>query len=60
MGGVFFSMSRNQLTKDQIKCDILKLKRDLFNEHVQWSSNPKKLANKYIDLILEKIEEYRY
>lgn len=53
-------MPRNQLTKEQIKCDVLKLKRDLHNENIQWSSDPRNLANRYLNSVLDKIEEYRY
>jgi hypothetical protein len=53
-------MPRNQLTKDQIKIDILKIKQDLYKEHIRHDMDMKGLANRYIDRILNKIEEYRY
>ena len=52
-------MPRGQLTKDIIKCEVLKLKKDLHNENVQWSSDPKGLADKYLNRVLDKINEYR-
>ena len=51
-------MPRGQLTKDQIKCDVLKIKRELNNEID--SDEEKLLAHKYLDKVLEKVEEYRY
>ena len=53
-------MPRNQLTKNQIKIDILKIKQDLYKEHIRHDMDMKGLANSYIDRILNKIEEYRY
>jgi len=53
-------MPRNQLTKEQIKNDILKIKRDLNNEHIRHNMDMKGLAHEYINKILDKIEEYRY
>jgi len=53
-------MPRNQLTKDQIKTDVLKIKQELFNEHIRHDMDMKGLANKYINRVLDKIEEYRY
>ena len=55
---VFQYMPRGQLTKDQIKCDVLKIKRELNNEID--SDEEKLLAHKYLDKILAKVEEYRY
>jgi len=50
-------MPRGQLTKDQIKCDVLKIKRELDNEiH---SDEVKLLAHKYLSKVLDKISEYR-
>jgi len=51
-------MPRGQLTKDIIKCEVLKIKRDLYNENINWTSDPKGLAHKYLNIILDKIEEY--
>ena len=51
-------MPRGQLTKDQIKCDVLKIKRELNNEIDSYEA--KLLAHKYLDKVLAKIEEYRY
>ena len=54
-------MPRGQLTKDNIRYDVLRIKADLnkewMNKPVQ---DPKWLAHQYINKILDKIEEYRY
>ncbi len=49
-------MPRGHLTKDIIKCEILKIKSQLDSEG--WTSDPKGLAHKYLNKILDKIEEY--
>ena len=51
-------MPRGTITKDQIKCDVLKIKREL-NDEIH-SDEEKSLAHKYLDKVLAKIEEYRY
>jgi hypothetical protein len=54
-------MPRGQLTKDTIKCEVLKIKRDLDNEWMNKSGyDPKLLAHQYLNKVLDKIEEYRY
>ena len=53
-------MPRNQLTKDQIKTDVLKIKQDLYVEHIRHDMDMKGLANRYLDKVLDKIDEYRY
>lgn len=54
-------MPRGQLTKDIVKTEILKLKRDLDNEWMNKSGyDPKFLAHQYLNKLLDKIEEYRY
>jgi hypothetical protein len=50
-------MPRNQLTKDQIKCDVLKLKNKLRNEYC--AEHQKEIADMYLNLVLDKIDEYR-
>jgi hypothetical protein len=52
-------MPRNQLTKDEMKCWVLKCKRDLYKENPnQYTSDPKRLANLYLDKVLDKINEF--
>lgn len=54
-------MSRGQLTKDIIRCEVLKLKKDLDNEWMNKTGyDPKWLAHQYMNKILDKIEEYTY
>ena len=57
----FIVMPRGQLTKDNIRYDVLRIKADLDKE---WMNkpvhDPKWLAHQYINKILDKIEEYRY
>ena len=48
-------MPRNQLTKDEIKCEVLKVKRDLHNHHPY---EDKRLADDYLNKVLDKIDEY--
>jgi hypothetical protein len=52
-------MSRGNITKDQIKYLILKQKNKLFNENC-YTSDPKALANRHLNELLDKIEEFRY
>jgi len=51
-------MPRAQLTKDEIKCQVLKLKQKLQTEQIEYTSDPKSLADKYLNLVLDKINEY--
>ena len=50
-------MSKNQITKDEIKVQVEKLKTELYNEKTYGG---KDLAHKYLNRILDKISEYRY
>ena len=50
-------MSKNQITKDEIKVSVEKLKTELYNEKTYGS---KDLAHKYLNRVLDKISEYRY
>lgn len=51
-------MPRNILTKDEIKHWVLKYKKELTEDEIYFTSDPKKIANKYLDKILNKIDEY--
>jgi hypothetical protein len=48
-------MSKNQITKDEIKIQVEKLKSELYNEQTY---EGKDLAHKYLNKILDKIAEY--
>ena len=50
-------MSKNQITKDEIKVSVEKLKTELYNDQI---SEGKDLAHKYLNRVLDKISEYRY
>jgi hypothetical protein len=52
-------MPRNHITKDEIKVLILKQKNKVANEPY-YSSDPKEIANKHLNELLDKIEEFRY
>jgi hypothetical protein len=51
-------MPRNQLTKDEIKIRVLRLKDKLYQDQPSW--DPKELAHKYLNEVLDIIDEYRY
>jgi len=57
-GEDFFIMSKNQITKDEIKVQVERLKTELYND-TTWTSDPKGLAHKYLNKVLDKIAEYR-
>jgi hypothetical protein len=50
-------MPRNELTKDEIKCHVLKLKDELYHE--SYSEGITFLAHQYLNRVLDKIDEYR-
>ena len=52
-------MPKNQLTKDEFRVRVLKLKAQLEDDPT-WHSNPKDLAHKYLNEVLDIIDEYRY
>ena len=49
-------MSKNQITKEEIKVQVEKLKTELYNEQ---TCDGNDLAHKYLNKVLDKIEEYR-
>ncbi len=53
-------MSKNQITKEEIRSYVLQLKNQLCDDYSDWNSDPKGLAHKYLNKVLDKIEEYRY
>jgi hypothetical protein len=53
-------MSKNQLTKDEMKVRVLKLKHQLQVEHIRHDMDMKGLAHKYLNEILDILDEYRY
>ena len=53
-------MSKNQLTKQEMKIRVLKLKHQLNLEHIRHDMDMKGLAHKYLNEILDILDEYRY
>jgi hypothetical protein len=51
-------MPRGHLTKDEMKYQVLKLKQKLQTEDATYTSDPKAIASRYLNLLLDKIEEY--
>lgn len=51
-------MPRGELTKDIIRYEVLKIKKELDGEHITWTSDPKGLVHNYLNKVLDKIEEY--
>ena len=52
-------MPRGRLTKDEMKVNVLKLKQELQKESIGYTSDPKALANQYLNKVLDKIDEYQ-
>ena len=55
--GIFY-MPRGQLTKEEMKYQVLKLKQKLQSEQITYTSDPKALADQYLNMVLDKINEY--
>jgi hypothetical protein len=55
--GIFY-MPRGQLTKEEMKYQVLKLKQKLQTEQITYTSDPKALADQYLNMVLDKINEY--
>jgi ligand-binding sensor domain-containing protein len=53
-------MPKNQLDKDELKVRVLKLKNQLHTEHIRHDMDMKGLAHKYLNEVLDIIDEYRY
>ena len=53
-------MSKNKITKEELKVRILKLKNDLHKEHIRPEMDMKGLAHKYLNAVLDILDEYRY
>ena len=53
-------MSKNQISKDELKVRVLKLKHRLYEEYVGPQMDPKGLAHKYLNEVLDIIDEYRH
>jgi hypothetical protein len=53
-------MSKNQITREEFKVRVLKLKHQLSQEHIRPEMDMKGLAHKYLNQILDMLDEYRY
>ena len=53
-------MPKNQISKDELKVRVLKLKDKLHNEHIRPEMDMKGLAHKYLNEVLDIVNEYRY
>ena len=51
-------MPKNELDRDEFKVRVLKLKHEL--DHERHSEGISYLAHKYLNRVLDIIEEYRY
>lgn len=52
-------MHKNQMNKEELKVRVLKLKNDVYNESSDVWQGEKDLANKYLNKVLDILEEYR-
>ena len=50
-------MPRGQISKDEMKCHVLKLKHQIDSDDA--FPGEKEIAQKYLNLVLDKIDEYR-
>jgi hypothetical protein len=53
-------MPRNKISKEEIKIRVLQLKNKLYTEHVRHDMDMKGLAHKYLNEVIDVIDEYRY
>ncbi len=53
-------MPRGQLTKNEIKVFVLGLKNELHRENHYFTGDPKEVANRYLNKVLDKLDEYAY
>ena len=52
-------MPKNQVSKEELKVRVLKLKDQVYNESSDVWQGEKDLANKYLNRVLDILEEYR-
>ena len=53
-------MPKNQVNKEELKVRVLKLKDQVYNESKDVWQGEKDLANKYLNRVLDILEEYRF
>ena len=52
-------MPRNQITVAEIRTRVEKIKNELFWEEHQYGEEARGLAHKYLNMVLDAIDEYR-
>ena len=52
-------MPRNEISAMEFKTRVLKIKNELFWEEHQYGDEARGLAHKYLNLVLDAIDEYR-
>ena len=55
-----FFMPKNQLEKEELKVRVMKLKHVVDKEPSTVWQGEKDLAHKYLNMVLDIIDEYRY
>jgi hypothetical protein len=53
-------MPKNQINKEELKVRVLKLKDKLYKDHIRPEMDMKGIAHKYLNEVLDIIDEYRY
>ena len=53
-------MPKNQISKEELKVRVSKLKDKLYKEHIRSEMDMKGVAHKYLNEVLDIIDEYRY
>ena len=52
-------MPRNEISMMEFKTRVMKIKNELFWEEHKYGDEAKGLAHKYLNLVLDAIDEYR-
>jgi len=52
-------MPRGKVTKEELSVRVLKLKRDLNMDFINYGIDPKLIAQMYLNKVLDILEEYR-
>ena len=52
-------MPRNEVSAMEFKTRVLKIKNELFWEENNYSEEARHLAHKYLNMVLDAIDEYR-
>ena len=55
-----YDMPKNELKKDELKNRIIQLKNDVYEEPDTIWQGDRDMAHKYLDKVLNIIDEYRY